>query len=191
MYFAECPRMTLGTESFAECQMVALGKVHWNNLCRVSPCWHSAKRTLPSARSGALGKDYFKIKKNLCRVPDRGHSAKSAYIALSNSFLLPSLSLSYRAAAAPLPHHAPAPSVAVAPSRRRPRRPTAVPSLPSPARRALARPPPKCTPGKCTRPTSNPRAPSSRPRPNLQGDCLLSFCDIVIKKLYVLRVWLR
>jgi hypothetical protein len=32
------------------------------------------------------------------------------------------------------------------------------------------------------------RDPPSRPRPNLQGDCLLSFCDIVIKKLYVLHV---
>jgi hypothetical protein len=63
------------------------------------------------------------------------------------------------------------------------------PALAGPLRRcALARPPPKCTPGKCTRPTSNPHDPPSRPRPNLQGDCLLSFCDIVIKKLCVLCV---
>jgi hypothetical protein len=189
---------------------------------------HSAKRTLPSVGSGALGKDYFKIKKNLCRVPDRGHSAKSAYIALSNSFLL--LSLSYRATAAstsschrrralapprPCPlgrrralalarASRPRRPTTAAPSRRRrplaspcatpapsPARRHALPAhdlgrrralpalarpprcralarsavVPSPAGRALAHPSPKCTPGKCTWPTSNPHAPSSSPRP--------------------------
>jgi hypothetical protein len=192
----------------------------------VSPRGHSAKTILPSALDLALGKAYFKIKKNLCQVPDHGHSAKHSYIAPGQFFFFHTLSLSHSAVpfaprrrralaasrrralalAAPLP--CPLPPLCPPCPQPRPAAPSlpatspaVVPSLPSPARcaampsparhaahRALARPPPKCTPGKCTRPTSNPRAPSSRPRPNLQGDCLHSFCDIVIKKLYVLRV---
>jgi hypothetical protein len=67
----------------------------------VSPGGHSAKRTLPSAGSGALDKVYFQIKKNLCRVPDHGHSAKNAYLPTVNPFFLTlSLSLSRAAAAA-------------------------------------------------------------------------------------------
>jgi hypothetical protein len=143
-------------------------------------------------------------------VPDHGHSAKHSYIALVSSSssslshsltLLPSAPRCHRALAAPRRR-----ALAFAASRRAAAVPSAtaapyaVPSLPatspvvvpSPSRRvarhALARLPPKCTPGKCTRPISNPRAPPSRPRPNLQGDCLLSFFDIVIKKLYVLCV---
>jgi hypothetical protein len=157
--------------------------------------WHSAHNPLPSVQWWHSAK-YIEIifaechqgdtrQRELCRVSDREHLAK-IILKLKKIFaecpiadtrqralLLLSLSLSYRAAVASPP---------------RPRRPAAVPSLPSPTRRALARPPPKCTPGKCTRPTSNPRA-LSRPRPNLQGDCLLSFCDIVIKKLYVLYLY--
>jgi hypothetical protein len=46
-------------------------------------------------------------------------------------------------------------------------------------RRARDRPPPPVSPA--TR--RHARDPPSRPRPDLQGDCLLLFCDIVIKKL--------
>jgi hypothetical protein len=168
----------------------------------VSPRGHSAKATLPSAPDLALGKEYFKIKKNLCRVPNHGHSAKHSYIALvssSSSSLSHSLTRrahALRAAPAP-PCPSPAPAVPA-------------PSCPSPApvvplartRRALAAPPPcpRCAPPRATAaPLARPAAvpspasrlahdPSSRPRPNLQGDCLLSFCDMLIKKLYVLRV---
>jgi hypothetical protein len=59
-------------------------------LCRVLVSWHSAKTFLPSAGSRAFGKVYFLIKKNLCRVPDRGHSTKTLNLtdraALSFSF---------------------------------------------------------------------------------------------------------
>jgi hypothetical protein len=142
----------------------------------VSPGGHSAKRTLSSAKSRALDKEYFKIKKNLCQVPDHGHSAKIAYIASVVTHY--SLTLSYRVVKPPPLRPRPATpllwvAVAPAPRRRalalaraprpRPRRPAAapslpatsaaaVPSLPSPAaphRRALARPP--CRPPR-TRP---------------------------------------
>jgi hypothetical protein len=100
----------------------------------VSPRGHSTKTTLLSAPDLALGKAYFKIKKNLCRVPDHGHSAKHSYIAPGQFFFFLTLSLS----------HSAVPSA----SRRRralgrhraPAAPAAVPSLPatSPsARRAL------------------------------------------------------
>jgi hypothetical protein len=46
------------------------------------PGWHSAKKaSLPSAADLALGKSFFKNKKNLCRVPHRGHSAKNMNLA--------------------------------------------------------------------------------------------------------------
>jgi hypothetical protein len=177
----------------------------------VSPRGHSAKATLPSAPDLALGKEYFKIKKNLCRVPNHGHSAKHSYIALvSSSSSSLSHSLTRRAhalrAAAPSLRAAPAPPC---PSPA-PAVPVPAPSCPSPApvvplartRRALAASPPcpRCAPPRApAAPLARPAAvpspasrlahdPSSRPRPNLQGDCLLSFCDMLIKKLYVLRV---
>jgi hypothetical protein len=171
-------RVSIGQRSTKNSKIIFVECRPWDTrqrrLCRVPPIWHSAKRIL-------------KLKKNLCRVPDHGHSAKHSYIAPGQFFFLPlSLRRVLCSTPPPCPRRA-APSLSAT-------SPTAVPSLPSPARRALARSPPKCTPGKCTRSTSNPRVPSfardppSRPRPNLQGDCLLSFCDIVIKKLYVLHV---
>jgi hypothetical protein len=140
-------------------------------------------------------------------VPNRGHSAKSAYIASGNPFLPHSLSLTiprrrrFHAVAPPPPRPCPRPppcsrprpatvlspmpgcrARAVARRQRAAATPPAASAAPSPSpahcaahralhalarRRALmlARPPPKCTSGKCTWPTSNPRAPSSRPRP--------------------------
>jgi hypothetical protein len=93
-----------------------------------------------------LGKAYFKIKKNLCRVPDHGHSTKHSYIALvsSSSSSLSHSSCPRRAHAltAPPPHRraltprrAAVPKTAAAPAA-----PAVVPFLPatSPsARRAL------------------------------------------------------
>jgi hypothetical protein len=44
----------------------------------VSSLRHSAKSSLPSARDLALSKECFNLfLKKLCKVPDRGHSAKS------------------------------------------------------------------------------------------------------------------
>jgi hypothetical protein len=164
-------------------------------------------------------------------VSDRGHSAKSAYIASGNPFLSHSLTIprSRRALALPCPCPRPSPCPrprpasappAVAPpstcprlrpltapptapstsravhslSRRarpscpRPRPLSSLATVPSPAHRqsahresARGRPP-------IPAPDHLARDPLSRPRPNLQGDCLLLFCDIVIKKLYILRV---
>jgi hypothetical protein len=57
-------------------------------LCRVSSVGHSAHNTLPSAGSRALGKTYFLILKNLCRVPDRGHSGKTLIIQTARPLLL-------------------------------------------------------------------------------------------------------
>jgi hypothetical protein len=51
----------------------------------VSWIWHSIEHSLPSARSRALDKVYFKLKK-LCRVPDHGHSGKPLYISLTIRF---------------------------------------------------------------------------------------------------------
>jgi hypothetical protein len=106
-----------------------------------APGWHSAKKApLPSAADLALGKPYFKNKKNLCRVPHRGHSAKN--INLVNLTASPS-SLSHSRSLAACAH-------ARAHPRRRPRarahprrRPRAAPG-PAPARlrRPRARAPP-------------------------------------------------
>jgi hypothetical protein len=67
---------------FAECHLV---DTRQRSLCRVSPIWHSTKHIL-------------KIKKNLCRVPDRGHSAnkenKLRARLLSSSFSPLTLSVS-------------------------------------------------------------------------------------------------
>jgi hypothetical protein len=66
----------------------------------VSPRRHSAKEPLPSVPDLALDKAYFKNKKNLCRVPDHGHSAKRVYIALVFPSFSLTLSLSHSRAAA-------------------------------------------------------------------------------------------
>jgi hypothetical protein len=84
MYFAECQMVTLGKICFAEglpgrhsakkCEVIfaecPLADTRQRILCRVSPIWHSAKlilkikkKSLPSARSRALGKEgkiYFR-----------------------------------------------------------------------------------------------------------------------------------
>jgi hypothetical protein len=105
MYFAECQlvdtrqsmlcRVPVVWHSATKCKLI-FAECHLDDtrqrlLCRLSPIWHSAKRIL-------------KIKKNLCRVPDHGHSAKHAYIATVRLFFLTlfSLSTSRRAVAASL-----------------------------------------------------------------------------------------
>jgi hypothetical protein len=148
---------------------------------------------LSSARSRALDKE-------------RVHSV------CGNSFLSYSLTLSsYRAVAASTPsrrrRHAPALGRRHAHARRQ-RAAAATTAATSPRRAlALAQPPRPRPPTakvhagkvhaadlKPPRPVVSPatrrltRGPPSRPRPNLHGDCLLPFCDIVIKKLYILRV---
>jgi hypothetical protein len=113
MYIAECPKMTLGKES----------------LCRVSTGWHSAKYSeiiFAECRPGDTRQ------RGLCRVPDRGHLAKSilklkkslpsarswalgkerVHSVCGNSFLSYSLTVSYLATAASTPpcrRHAHAP----------------------------------------------------------------------------------
>jgi hypothetical protein len=66
----------------------------------VSPGRHSTKKPLSSVTDLALGKAYFKNKKNLCRVRDRGHSAKKENKLrarlLSSSFSPLTLSVSAR-----------------------------------------------------------------------------------------------
>jgi hypothetical protein len=138
----------------------------------VSPRRHLAKESLPSVPDLALGKAYFKNKKNLCRVPDHGHSAKRVYIAL----VFPSFSLTLSQSCCrrrrspprprPLAHAARAPTPS---PRGRSRR-----SRDRAVRRALAVPPP-CLPSLCPRraltvpPPPRPathrfvRDPSSRP----------------------------
>jgi hypothetical protein len=75
----------------------------------------------------ALGKAYFKNKKNLCRVPDHGHSAKHAYIPTVSAFFL-TLSLFSRVDAAALHTVAPLPTAAAT-----------SPAAPAPAAALLAR----------------------------------------------------
>jgi hypothetical protein len=138
----------------------------------VSPRGHSAKRTLSSAGSGALDKVYFKIKKNLCRVLDHGHSAKTVYLpTVSPFFLTLSLSLSSRrrpssSARAPLDRTHPSPSARAAaaldaPPARAPR-PAAL-DAPHPA--ALTAPPPLAVPLPLAAPLAAP-APPAAPRPS-------------------------
>jgi hypothetical protein len=93
----------------------------------------------------------------------------------------------------PRPPHAPSLfSAAVVPSTlRAPSTPLAsARALPALGHRMPSSPRRQCARGRP--PTPAPRRlardPLSHPRPNLQGDCLLPFCDIVIKKIYVLRV---
>jgi hypothetical protein len=121
---------------FAECHLV---DTRQSILCRVSPIWHSAKHIL-------------KIKKNLCRVPDHGHSAKKenklrAWL-LSSSFSPLTLSVSgsqpANATAAAPPRHAPPPRPLVPVARRRlaeppHHRPAALPE-PQPPRAAVSSP---------------------------------------------------
>jgi hypothetical protein len=58
MYFAECQEMTLGKAAFAECQLVdtrqRIIKVYLRS---------AAQETLPSVSDLALDKEYFKILK--------------------------------------------------------------------------------------------------------------------------------
>ena len=100
MYFAECQMVTLGKICFAECRPgrhsakkcelifaeCPLADTRQRILCRVSPIWHSAKlilkikKSLPSARSRALGKEvkytlrpgsffFFLSSHSLCHAP--------------------------------------------------------------------------------------------------------------------------
>jgi hypothetical protein len=132
---------TLGKECFAECLPCDTRQRFFKNpkssLCRVPPDRHSAKKPLPSARSKELVKVYLLILKNLWRVPDRGHSAKTLIIqtvSLFFSFLHLSLSLSHPPPSAhasssptPSPTRRPRPRATVRPravrppTRRRPR----------------------------------------------------------------------
>jgi hypothetical protein len=105
----------------------------------VSPRRHSAKEPLPSVPDLALGKAYFKNKKNLCRVPDHRHSAKRVHIAQ----VIPSFSLTLSqprrrrrrlTAATPPPHRDPA-----APPRHRRARAHAALAPPTPSPRGRSR----------------------------------------------------
>jgi hypothetical protein len=142
---------------------VTLGKEVYVRLCRVSARRHSAKAPLPSVPDLALGKAYLKIKKNLCRVPDHGHSAKRVYIALVSSSFSLTLSLTHRAAATVNRRRDPA---AATPPRPRP--PTARPPTP----RAHTRPRPRrrahahahAALAALAPPTPSPRGPCRRSR---------------------------
>jgi hypothetical protein len=72
--------MALRKVFFTECQTGGTRQRFFKNpkgrLCWVLVSGHSAKRSLPSAGSRALGKIYFLIN-FFCRVPDRVHSAKN------------------------------------------------------------------------------------------------------------------
>jgi hypothetical protein len=105
IYLAECLMKTLGKDSFAECQLGG---------------------TRPR-----IGKEYFKIKKKLCRVPDHGHSAKHAYI--PTTALSSSLSLSHSLSTAAV-----APSPSPRPRRRRRALPRARAAVPSRSRCAAS-----------------------------------------------------
>jgi hypothetical protein len=135
-----------------------------------------AKKTLPSAGSRTLGKVYFKIKKNLCRVPDHEHSAKRVYLpTVSPFFLTLSLTHSHRAAA-------PSPSApfavrsrrccATAPHRARAPRPSPLaahaPLAPRHAPRRARAPRHTCPPAVCRTHTPRralARSPLHPPRP--------------------------
>jgi hypothetical protein len=123
-----------------------------------APGWHSAKKApLPSAADLALGKPYFKNKKNLCRVPHRGHSEKNINLAdptASPSSLSHSRSLATRAHARAHPRRR---RRAHAHPRRRPRAAGLRPLARAPAvRRAPARRP---------RPPTTPRRRPPRRQP--------------------------
>jgi hypothetical protein len=116
--------------------------------------WHSAKPSLPSARSRTLGKVCFKLKKSFPSARS-WHSAKKAYVATTAAprpFTLTHTLFSHTAAAALCPsprshcRRAPPPPAPSPPPRQHHRRPfpAAVPhtaATPSP-RRFPAPPPP-------------------------------------------------
>jgi hypothetical protein len=82
MYFAECQMVTLGKICFAECR----------NICRVSPGRHSTKDPLPSVADLALGKAYFKNKKkSLPSARSRALGKEGKIYFTPGSFLLLSL----------------------------------------------------------------------------------------------------
>jgi hypothetical protein len=122
----------------------------------VSPGGHSAKRTLPSAGSGALGKVYFKIKKKIFVeyqiTGTRQRPFTYRQLALSSSL---SHSHSHRAAA----RHRP---LALPSTGHAPRRPLAPP--PPPSTRPARPPSPRRRPSPCPRPPPRP-CPSTRPSP--------------------------
>jgi hypothetical protein len=135
----------------------------------VSTGGHSTKRTLPSTGLGALGKVYFKIKKNICRVPDHGHSAKTVYLpTVSPFFLTLSLPLSLLPPRRPVAVRAPrrpAALLAVRSRRRRPRRAPRPAALDAPHPAALTAPPPLAVPLPLAAPLAAP-APPAAPRPS-------------------------
>jgi hypothetical protein len=141
MYFAEC--------RVVDTRQSSLCRVSQGGTRRVPRIWHSANHIL-------------KIKKNLCRVPHRGHSAKNMNLAdptASPSSLSHSRSLAARAhprrrpPAASLRPLARAARAARAPARRAPA---------PPARRAPARP---CA---CRSPRA--RSPRARAPPTTTDD---------------------
>jgi hypothetical protein len=147
---------------------VTLGKEVYVRLCRVSARRHSAKAPLPSVPDLALGKAYFKIKKNLCRVSDHGHSAKRVYIALVSSSFSLTLSLTHRAAAAAVNRRR---DPAAAP---RPCHAAATPPRPTPPTARAPTPTPR---GPCRR-SSDRAVPSSCPHraPAVSPPCFPSSC---------------
>jgi hypothetical protein len=116
-----------------------------------------AKKTLPSAGSRTLGKVYFKIKKNLCRVPDHGHSAKRVYLPIVSPFFLTlSLTHSHRAAA-------PSPSAPLAVQSRRCRAPPSMRPAAARAPRRARAPRLAHAPRPSTRPSPRPCPPPHLP----------------------------
>jgi hypothetical protein len=124
--------------------------------------WHSAKPSLPSARSRTLGKVCFKLKKKSLPSARSWHSAKKAYVAATAAprpFTLTHTLFSHTAAAAlcpsPRSHRRRALSSAA---------PTPPPPLPrggSPHRR---HPFPAAVPRTATAPSTR-RVPTPPPRP--------------------------
>jgi hypothetical protein len=125
---------------FAECLSV---DTRQRPLCRVPVCGHSAKTTLPSARSGALGKVIFLIFRK--SLPSARSGALGKEVKQQPLLLLHSLSLAhFSLTATPERHcqHPAAPALLPAtpqrrcplPPPRRPRSPRHLASCPSPAR---------------------------------------------------------
>jgi hypothetical protein len=154
IYFSECPRVALGKECFAECQPWGTRQSFFKNpkssLCRVLISGHSAKTSLPSAGSRALGKAYFLIfKKSLSSARSRALGKDDN---LSNRcalgpfhFLRPLYPSPPRTAASPAPPPPPPPPLPpqtpAAPPRTHPasHARTVAPASAPPLRPALAR----------------------------------------------------